>query len=1162
MKRRKGSLLQRTLAMLLAAVLTAGMISNAVPASVLAQEGNVSENISGNDGELTGEETEPVETPKPEAGAGQETPKPDAGTGTEEETEHENISEETAVDEENGNLQTLLERIAALPDAAEYLAAEPDVDSGEADEDAYAQWMSGLYAYAQEALAIQEEIEKLTEEQRAQISEEELQKLAAWAATAQTAGESTQVMTTETTSGTCGANVEWTLADGVLTISGSGAINSYAFDGKNDIKTVVINEGVTSIGMYAFKNCSSLTSITIPASVKSIVTCAFYNCSSLTNITISEGVTSIGGNAFYSCSSLTSITIPASVTSIDTNVFHKCSNLTKVELLGELTAIKSCAFWECSSLKSITIPDSVKSIGNSAFDGCSSLTGITIPEGVTSIGQSAFDSCSSLESITIPASVTSIGGSAFYGCSSLATVTMESEVPPTLDNSNVFYKCECTNGSTKGIHVPVGTADTYKQATNWSTYKNNITDGTHSHAWSSGWTTNETHHWHECTMSDCPITDNADKGSYGAHIYDNDSDVTCNTCGYTRTLPDTQPPTGEIKIGGSSWKSFLDADSIAFGRFYKKTEQATITAADTGSGVDKIYYYISDSAMTLAEVEKNLGDKWTEGTSFSIAPDRKCVVYVKITDKAGNAKYLSSYGLVFDATAPVITGVTNGETYHASQTVTVTDALSGVKSVTVDGTEVTLTDNQFTLQTAENSHTIVATDNAGNTTTVTVNYKEPVSDADKVAAAKTVVENTLAGFTATNDTTQASIQDVINTALSDAGITDVTVEIDKFQKSEATTSAAGYINGVIFIRCGEESETINGMGINGGPKPIAQLTNPGGGSGGDHSGGSGDSGSGNNNSDNGGSNNNSDSGSGSSGGNNNDGSGNSGSSAGDNDSNVGSGSSVTNTPVEIPEIRITTPQEELEDVVLAETEKQQKAGGADIRIELDVDVVTAEASVADRALVEEALHGSAAGYTVGQYLDIRLYKVMGDSRTAIRETDGKLTIRIDVPDSLKNTDNSRTRTFAVIRVHEGRTEFLADLDNDADTITIETDRFSTYAVVFKDEAAGAAKPNSGKDAEPKTGDATPLELYATLSMIAGFTYLLVYFSDRKRGMTEETKRELVSRLVGWAKQGGKLRKCLALAAIFVLLVYYHSTRKLYRSIGKKTCVEWREIYGK
>lgn len=86
---------------------------------------------------------------------------------------------EITVTVENGIdyiIQTLLERIAALPDAEEYLALEPD----EEDEDACAEWEEKLYKYAEEALAIWEEYEALTEEQQAQISEEELAKLTAW----------------------------------------------------------------------------------------------------------------------------------------------------------------------------------------------------------------------------------------------------------------------------------------------------------------------------------------------------------------------------------------------------------------------------------------------------------------------------------------------------------------------------------------------------------------------------------------------------------------------------------------------------------------------------------------------------------------------------------------------------------------------------------------------------------------------------------------------------------------------------------------------------------------------------------------------------------------------------------------------------------------------
>lgn len=73
-------------------------------------------------------------------------------------------------------IQTLLDRIAALPEVEEYLATEPDME----DEEAYAEWKEKLYEYTEEALAIWEEYEALTEEQQAQISEEELTRLAAW----------------------------------------------------------------------------------------------------------------------------------------------------------------------------------------------------------------------------------------------------------------------------------------------------------------------------------------------------------------------------------------------------------------------------------------------------------------------------------------------------------------------------------------------------------------------------------------------------------------------------------------------------------------------------------------------------------------------------------------------------------------------------------------------------------------------------------------------------------------------------------------------------------------------------------------------------------------------------------------------------------------------
>jgi len=287
-------------------------------------------------------------------------------------------------------------------------------------------------------------------------------------------------------SGTNG-NITWSLdSDGILTISGSGAMNSYGNANYNDtsatsapwgkyyssIKSVVIENGVTSIGRYAFYGrssltsvnignsvtgigneafygCSSLTGIVIPDSVTNMGYQAFSNCSSLTSVVIPKRVTSIGGFAFSGCSSLESVTIESSVMSIESDdIFSGCSSLTSVTIGSGVTSIGNQAFYCCSSLTSVVIPDSVTIIGSNAFAWCSSLTSVVIPNSVTSIGGSAFAVCSSLTIVSIPNSVTSIGDATFIGCDSLKSVTIPDSVTSIGDAT--FIGCD----SLKSVTIP------------------------------------------------------------------------------------------------------------------------------------------------------------------------------------------------------------------------------------------------------------------------------------------------------------------------------------------------------------------------------------------------------------------------------------------------------------------------------------------------------------------------------------------------------------------------------------------------------------------------------------------------------------------------------------------------------------------------------------
>lgn len=285
------------------------------------------------------------------------------------------------------------------------------------------------------------------------------------------------------------------------------------------------------------------------------------------------------------------------------------------------------------------------------------------------------------------------------------------------------------------------------------------------------------------------------------------------------TAPDT-----EIKVSNKTWKSILN--KITFGLFFKETQKAEITATDEGSGVNKYYYYVDKSGSEKSLTEKQLqAVDWKEGESITFSEDSNYVIYAKVTDKAGNIKYVSTDGIVIDTIAPQVSGVESNQTYTKTQTFTVTD--NNLDTVKVDGKTVESTNGSYTLVPKKGTYTIEVTDKTGNKTTlnkITVNWekvKKPTVES-KVYTGQTLTanisENGLytvkennGGIDVNEYDVQLTLKDPTNYRWED-GTIDTTV---KFNITQATPVVTKPTTKPLTYN-GSEQELVNAASTNGG----------------------------------------------------------------------------------------------------------------------------------------------------------------------------------------------------------------------------------------------------------------------------------------------------------------------------------------------------------
>ena len=229
------------------------------------------------------------------------------------------------------------------------------------------------------------------------------------------------------------------------------SLAAYSFMRHNNLKSIVIPDGVTSIYDRAFYECPNLNSISIPKSVCMIDGSAFWDTkwiaakqkkdplviindivvdgrSCTGNVVIPEGIKRISMAAFYGCEDMKSVKLPDSIESIGEYAFSYCRGLSEIVIPKEINAIAAYAFEGCSGLRSVTFPDGLISVQEYGFDGCTGLTDIVFPESFCYIFNGAFNGCSNLRNVIFPVGLKVIYPYAFYNCPKLRSVRLYNNV--------------------------------------------------------------------------------------------------------------------------------------------------------------------------------------------------------------------------------------------------------------------------------------------------------------------------------------------------------------------------------------------------------------------------------------------------------------------------------------------------------------------------------------------------------------------------------------------------------------------------------------------------------------------------------------------------------------------------------------------------------------
>jgi hypothetical protein len=194
---------------------------------------------------------------------------------------------------------------------------------------------------------------------------------------------------------------------------------------------------------------------------------------------------------------------------------------------------------------------------------------------------------------------------------------------------------------------------------------------------------------------------------------------------------------------------------------------------------------------------------------------------------------------------------------------------------------------------------------------------------------------------------------------------------------------------------------------------------------------------------------------------------------------------ASDAPVEDVALENST-EELLSSDIFTATEKRLIANGSSAKVYVGIDSLPAEnVPQADRNAIESEATASLGTNFAIQYMDMSLFKQIGNAASQkVSEPGVGIKVTVELPSNLINRNANVSRRYVVIRLHDGVVTTLeTTFDSATNKLAFSTDRFSTYAIAYTDEAV--ATGNLTDASSPKTGDTANIPAMLALMAVAG-----------------------------------------------------------------------------